>query len=376
MIEPTKNRYTPDFVSRPGDTLIELLEEREMSQAELSRRMGRPKKTINEIIQGKASITPETALQLEKVLDVPAHFWSNRQQQYDQHLAVMEERGRLSDQVDWLDKFPVKQMLHLGWIEEHSDKVSQLSELLRFFGIASPGQWQPVGITSLPSFRKTSAYESEVEHISVWLRMGEIIGTRRSCAEYNENLFRQLLTTKFRALTMEPPEIFVPQLTGLCSQVGVVVAFIPQLQKARVSGATRWLSSKKALIQLSLRYKKDDQLWFSFFHEAAHILLHGKRDIFIEGESIETNEKIDKEAEADRFAANVLIPNDMLEEFLGTLRPDRYPSKSQIVEFAERIGVSPGIVVGRLQHDQLPEGNPIPYTHYHDLKHTLEWSRN
>lgn len=374
MIEITENRYAPDFVSKPGDTLLELLKEREMSQAELSRRMGRPKKTINEIIQGKASITPETALQLEKVLDVPAHFWSNRQQQYDQHLAIMKERGRLSEQVDWLDKFPVKQMSNLGWIEEHSDKVSQLSELLRFFGIASPSQWQPVGITSLPSFRKTSAYESEVEHISAWLRMGEIIGTRRPCAEYNENVFRKLLTTKFRGLTMEPPEIFVPQLTDLGSQVGVVVVFIPQLPKARVSGATRWLSSKKALIQLSLRYKKDDQLWFSFFHEAAHILLHGKRDIFIEGESIETNKQKDKEA--DRFAANVLIPKDKLEEFLGTLRTDRYPSKRQIIEFADRIGVSPGIVVGRLQHDRLPEGNPIPYTHYHDLKQTFKWSPN
>ena len=82
MSNVIQNQYTPDYVSPPGETLQEVLEERGMSQAELAERTGRPKKTINEIINGKAAITPETALQLERVLGIPASFWNNRERRY------------------------------------------------------------------------------------------------------------------------------------------------------------------------------------------------------------------------------------------------------------------------------------------------------
>lgn len=82
MPDTMQNQYTPDIVSLPGETLLEILEDRGFSQAELADRTGRPRKTINEIIKGKAAITPETALQLEKVLNVPASFWNNLERNY------------------------------------------------------------------------------------------------------------------------------------------------------------------------------------------------------------------------------------------------------------------------------------------------------
>lgn len=91
MAEHHVNEYAPDSVSLPGDTLQEVLEDREMTQADLAERMGRPKKTVNEIIQGKTAITPETALQLERVLGVPASFWNNLERNYREHQARKEE---------------------------------------------------------------------------------------------------------------------------------------------------------------------------------------------------------------------------------------------------------------------------------------------
>ncbi|MDB9535667.1 HigA family addiction module antitoxin [Dolichospermum planctonicum CS-1226] len=102
MESKIQNRYNPDYVSHPGDTLLEVLEDRGMTQAELAERTGRPKKTINEIIKGKAAITPETALQLERVFNIPASFWNNRERHYREFLAQKEEKKRLAKQVPWL----------------------------------------------------------------------------------------------------------------------------------------------------------------------------------------------------------------------------------------------------------------------------------
>ena len=373
MSERIKNRYRPDVVSPPGETLLEILQERGMSQAELSRRTGRPKKTINEIIRGKAAITPGTALQLERVLGVPAGFWNNRQQQFDEYTARKLELGQLEKQAVWLQKFSYRRMIRLGWINERSDQTDQLIELLGFFAVASPQQWRLVSSRTTAVFRKSRAYQSEIEDTSAWLRRGELLAEDIACGPFDAAGFRRVLADEIRALTIEDPSVFHSRLIELCSDVGVAVAFTPELPKSRVSGATRWLSPSKALIQLSLRYKTDDQLWFTFFHEAGHILLHGKRDLFIEengGRLVD-----EREREADSFAADLLIPQGRLEEFLSALKPGKYPSVRGIVSFADDIGIAPGIVVGRMQHDGLPEDNPLPFSHCNGLKRSLDWQQ-
>lgn len=363
MTDATCNQYMPDYVSPPGESLLERLEELGMTQAELARRTGRPQKTINEIIRGKASITPETALQLQRVLGTPASYWNNRQQQYLEHQARMRERAALSQEIDWLKRFPVKAMASKGWIQLCENKVDQLVEVLGFFGVASPEQWSAVWDKPLVAYRRTKAFESKHEDISAWLRRGEIEAQDIYCQPYDAEAFRSALG-EARGLTVQPPEVFCPGLVRLCARAGVAVVFVPQLPKARVSGATRWLTSDKALIQLSLRYRTDDHLWFTFFHEAGHILKHGKRDIFLEGATVDE----DKESEADAFAADMLIPEQQLRDFLAKTPSDRYPRTESVRQFAAAVGIAPGIVAGRLQH----EGR-VPPSHYNGLKRRLKW---
>ncbi len=151
---------------------------------------------------------------------------------------------------------------------------------------------------------------------------------------------------EIRGLTTEKPEKFVPAMQELCSVAGVAVVFVPALPKTGVSGATRWINKDKAIIQLSLRYKTDDHLWFTFFHEAGHILLHGKKELFLEGAN---GLKKDKEEEANAFAEEELVPAKKLFKFIA----DKNFSKTSIKSFSKSIGVSPGIVVGQLQHKEV-----------------------
>ena len=373
MASKISNSYRPDYVSHPGITLLDVLNDRGMSQAELSRRSGRPKKTINEIIQGKSAISSITALQFEKVLGIPSEFWLDRQRHYDESLARLEERNQLEKLSGWLDKFSLNNMIKMGWINQFENKIDQTIELLSFFGVASPDQWDVITQDTVAAFKLAKTYESSIEDLTAWLRMGEILAQKIYCEPYNESKFIYHLNNEIRDLTVTPPEVFQSKLRDICSSVGVAVVFVPQLPNAKVCGATRWLSPEKALIQLSLRYKTDDHLWFTFYHEAAHIVIHGKRDIYLETSKnkLETKEKEDQ---ADKFAADILIPPDELELFLESIPSGRYPSKNQIAQFSNQIGIAPSIIVGRLQHDRLPTDNPLPYTHFHDLKKRFVWA--
>jgi addiction module HigA family antidote len=360
MSEQFRNQYLPDAVSAPGETLHEILESRGMSQAELSERTGRPKKTINEIIKGKTAITPETAIQLERVLDIPAAFWMTREQNYRQAQARAKEESVLVSQSDWLANIPYRAMVNLGWVPNHREKTLQIEELLKFFAVASPTSWDAIWKSSSAVFRKSPSFQSAPGAISAWLRKGEIEASRQSCIEFDEEAFKSTLF-KMRSLTRHESEDTIKAMKGICKSTGVAVVIIPELPGTRVWGATRWLSLNHALIQLSLRYKTDDHFWFTFFHEAAHILLHGKRNVFIEDEQNDQNEK---ETEANEFARNYLIP---AQEYRTFYRKGAF-SCAAISRFAYEIGISPGIVVGRLQHDGV-----LDKSECNNLKKRIDW---
>lgn len=363
MAANEKLRYQPDYAVPPGETLAELLESNVMTQAELARRMGRPTKTINEIVQGRAAITPATALQLEHVLGLPASFWNTREANFRESLARADEEQALEQHVDWVKRFPTREMKTWGWIGSVETDLDLLRELLDFFGIASPAEWKTLWGTPQAAFRRSSVFRSEPEAVSAWLRQGEREAQRIECEPFDRDAFRRVLRDA-RRLTTAEPDVFCRELPVAAARSGVAVVFVPELPKAPISGATRWLNASKALIQLSLRYKTDDHLWFTFFHEAGHIVRHGKSAVFLESP---TKEPGPEEHEADAFAADLLIPSEAYSVFV---RGKRHFSKVDIRSFARDVGVSPGVVVGRLQHD-----GRLPMTHCNDLRVHLRWKR-
>lgn len=343
MISMGTNEYRPDRVSPPGETLLEMLEERGLRQSDLAERTGRPRKTINEIIKGKAAITPETALQLELVLGAPAEFWNQREKAFRSSLARQDEAKRLAGWKDWLRRFPYADMVNKCWVASHSAAGEKVRELLSFFAVVSPEQWREVHEKPQAAFHKSNAHASDVYALSAWLRRGVLQATEIHARPFDRDKFEQALA-EIRGLTELPIQDAVPQVKALCADAGVAVVFVPQVKKSRASGVTRWLSPSKALIQLSLRYKTDDHLWFTFFHEAGHILLHGKRQIFLEdGAGLDKQEQ-----QANQFAADHLIPPSEAERLYSLTTY----SQAALRDFASSIGVAPGIVVGRLQHDK------------------------
>ena len=361
MANKKNDQYNPDYAVPPGETLLEVIESLGMSQSELAERTHRPKKTISEIINGKAAITPETAIQLERVLNVPARFWMNLENNFREILARLEEQERLAKQQEWLQSVPVKAMIVRGWVKKQSGVVEQFQEVLSFFGVASVEGWNDYwgNLLSSVAFRQSRAFKSESNAVATWLRRGELEARDIQCNEFNSTEFKKVLSS-IKSLTGETPEVFVPEMTKLAASAGVAIVFVAEVPKCRVNGATRWLNSNKALIQLSLRYRTDDHLWFTFFHESGHILKHGKKALFLEGEF--NNEQA--ESEADTFASDFLIP---LKEYRKFRSVGDF-TQSSVKMFSERLGIAPGIIVGRLQHDKV-----IPFSHLNNLKIQFTW---
>jgi HTH-type transcriptional regulator / antitoxin HigA len=362
-----QNQYKPDSVTPPGETLQELLEEHGMSQTELAQRMGRPKKTISEIINAKAVITPDTALQLENVFGVPAHFWMRRELDYQEFLARRREHERLAQQLEWLKSFPIREMVKRGWIEDKKDKLEKFKAVLSFFGVASPEQWDKYWNSRAVAYRKSAAVSTNKASLITWLRQGELLAEKVECESYSASKFKRALET-IKTLTNEPFEVARLKIIELCAEAGVAVVFVPELSKMGVAGVTRWLNANKALIQMSLRYKRDDNFWFTFFHEGKHVLQENKDEMFFAGdEGVAYDPNAPMEKEADEFSANFLIPEVDFKSFMAA-SGNQY-SKAKIIQFSSRLNIAPGIVVGRLQHNKL-----LPPNYCNDLKRKYEFN--
>lgn len=337
---------TPDWVSPPGETIIDILEERGWTQAELAHRTGFTTKHINLLIKGTASITEETALKLERVLGSTAGFWLTREAQYRESLARQAELEDLKPFVPWLKEIPVLDMARFGWIPEFSNKVRKVAVCLQFFGVANVEAWRTRYGTIGVAYRASDKLAKKQGAVAAWLRFGEIQAEQQSLPPFNKPNLLSLLP-QLRALTLQSdPEVFLPQLKSLCAAVGITVVVAPAPKGCPVSGATRWVQPDRALVMLSLRYRSNDQFWFSFFHELGHLVLHGKKLVFLEG--LEKGLNAPEETEADRWSGEVLIPSESAKRLAGIPK-----TAASIKSLADEIGIAPGIVLGRLQHDGL-----------------------
>ncbi len=364
MTRIAPKKYAPDVAIPPGATIRELLESVGMTQSELAQRMGRPPTKVNEIIQGKTAITAETAMELENILPYPASFWQNLEKNYQLTLARLREEAALEHDIRWMrDTIPVGEIFKRIGRQGMRSAAERLKASLEFFAVGSVKAWKQywgARLENAVAFRRSPKQAKHVGRVAAWLRLGELEAQKRSCRPFNKRAFRAALNS-IRAVTGAPPEVFEPMLKSLAEH-GVVVLLVKEIPGAGVSGATWWSGGNRAHIQLSLRYKSDDQFWFSFFHEAGHVLLHSKGSVFLEGKSWEATKT--KEEEADRFAREFLIPPEDAAK-LGTLK-----TKEQVICFAEQLGIAPGIVVGRLHHD----GHVSPQTaNYWDVKKRLTW---
>ena len=333
-----KYEFEPDYAVPPGATLLEIMESLEMTQKDLATRTGLTEQSLTRIIKGDQPISYETANRLELVTQVPARLWNNLEAQYREQKAKLEEHERLESNIEWLKTIPTRELVDRGYLEAGRDKVALLRKTLSFFGVSSVKAWQGIWEVPAVAARRSQCFESRPGDASVWIRQGELQAHEMECRSFDKKIFKEALQ-KIRSLTCEQPSIFEPEMKRFCAEAGVAVALVREMKKVPWNGATKWLTPRKAMILLCLRGKGEDKFWFSFFHEAGHVLKDSKKDLLINDGSHDDP----REERADHFASELLIPsqhNDKIRLFR---------SKAEIINLADELGLAPGIVAGRYQ---------------------------
>ena len=335
-----------EYVIAPGETILELLEVNCMTQLDLANKTGINKKTINEIIKGKAPITTSTALKLEYVFNIPASFWNNLESSYRESLEREKDIESIKEDEQYLINIPYSEMAkrNWDWIEKTRDSYEKVINLRKFFSVASLGF--DTELKRKLAFRKSNNENFSFESLYCWLRYGEIQSNKIEYPKFDIEKLKEN-SKKIRDLVNHS---FLGQLDlikQLMKECGVALIYEPHLPNTYVNGVSYKITCDKAIIMISDRGKKDDILWFTLFHEIAHLIMHSKKEVFVDLEDTESN---DVELEADEFARNILIPDNAYNNFV---KNNIVFNENNIKDFSKDNNISTGILVGRLQKDGL-----------------------
>lgn len=338
----SKNRKFNEYIIPPGETIKELLESRNITQLDLSLKTGINKKTINEIINGKAPISISTAQKLEYVFNIPASFWNNLERNYRETLERKKDFDSILEEEKYLEKIPYLEMSKRGWdfITKTRDSFEKVKNLRKFFSVASLNF--DTDLKRKMAFRKSTNNNFSFESLYCWIRYGEIQANKEDCEKFDLEKLK-LYVPEIKKLANKSFLEQYDKMKKILNKCGIILIFEPHLPNTYINGVTYKLNGEKGIIMISDRGKKDDILWFTLFHEIGHLLKHGKKEIFID---MENGENSLIETEADNFAKNSLIPCAEYQTFKKSLINEK-----NIIEFSKKINVTPGIVVGRLQKD-------------------------
>ena len=324
----------------------ETLEEIGMTQVELANRLGRPIQAVNEIIKGKKSITSTTALELEDVLGIPSHIWLGLESEYQIVIARQEELKQMEEESKSLKNYPYADLVKLGFVKATTKAVEKVDELKRFFSVAKLAQIPQVQAYE-PAFRVANTNNVSNEAIATWIQAVRLKAKDMQTDKFDKKKLKDSLAQIKSLMNLDIKEA-INQIQKILNSCGISLVLLPHFKNTKVHGATFWLDNEKAVIAMTLRGSYSDIFWFSFFHEIGHILLHPKREVFLENECVDA--KLEKqEDEANEFASETLINEKEYNKFV--LKNDF--SKNSVVNFAQQLRTKTSIVVGRLMHDKI-----------------------
>jgi HTH-type transcriptional regulator/antitoxin HigA len=319
---------------------------------------------VRGLLSGTVAIDAKLAMALSNHVGGTPKFWHARQLKYESALSRAAEAVSTNAAVDWIKRFPRGEMAKNGWIKQTRTRIELVKAYLAYFGVNDPAEWENryADFLNLTAFRTTPTFKSRAGPLSAWLRQGEIAAAQLQCAPWNPKALRNTLP-EIRVLTKaKNPAYFLSRVRQICAELGIAVVFVRAPSGCAASGATRFVSRRKAMIILSFRYLSDDHFWFTFFHEIGHLLLRKEDLTFIDGEELIASKM---ERQANAFSERVLIPQERREELM-----DLEPRRENIIRFAYSVGVSAGIIVGQLQHHKVIGRNQMNF-----LKRRFNWQQ-
>lgn len=325
----------------PGDYIRDELASRSWTQADLARILGRPLPTVNEIISGKKGVMPEMAVALASALGGTPESWLDRESRYRLALAGRKGADAVGRRAELFNIAPVKELEKRGWIQTADDPEATAEELRRFFGVPSLDD----GLAIAVDFRRSAAEVKVTPAQRAWCVQARRMARIVQAEPYSESNLPACVA-ELRKLAAYSSE--TKKAAKVLAAYGIRLVVIEPLQGCKIDAAALWLDEASPVVALSVRFDRVDNFWFNVGHELSHVR---HRDAFAVdvaepgGEGAEAKSPVEKRA--DRESAETLIPADVLQSFIDRVGP--YYSKDRINQFANKVKIHPGVIVGLLQ---------------------------
>lgn len=344
-----REEYKDIVAFHPGYYIAEMIVDMGMTQEEFAQRLGTTAKTISLLVNGKANLTKDIAKKLSTMLGTSSEIWLNLQSAYERHVIEIEQLRDFDEQE------VIALMIDYSYFEKVCNLVATKNIKERIINLCKCLMIADLRILAQPDFLvnfRTGVSSIEMKNIvnaKAWIQIAMNCSKYMETASFDAEKLKAFLP-EIRSMTIQAPENFLPRLKDIFSQCGVAFVLLPHLKNSGVNGAVKWLSQNQVVLAMNDRGLYADRFWFSLFHEIKHVLQQKIKTTFVscsETEMISMNSSLEKEA--DQFAADYLIPKSALRKW----KPTRYTSDDEICAFAKSIGIHPGIVVGRLQHESI-----------------------
>lgn len=349
-----KIEYQELIAFHPGYYVKDYIDAQGITQEELAKRLQTTPKYVSDLVNGRINLTEEMVLRLSIVFGTSTKMWLNLNQKYIEKKLEIEKRRRIDEECELVKKIDYKFWVELGLVKATRITAEKVQELQRYFKVSSLSVLNQRDF--LVQYRTSVPEVTDVNVINAnaWVQTAINIGTQSEVGSFDRKKLIEAIP-QIRNMTVQDPKAFYPKLKELLASCGVALVLLPNLKNCGVNGAVKWLSKDKVILALNDRRKYADTFWFALFHELGHVLQQRIKVLLVSETNkagLKTDDLIQRlEAEADSFLQNTLIPKIDYDEFVRMNR--RGFTVEAIREFAARINILPGIVVGRLQHDHL-----------------------
>lgn len=332
------------LVASPGDVLEEWLEDRQMSQRELADRASKSEKFISQLINGRATLTSDTAHDLELVTGIGADTWLRMEGSYRAMLRRSEAIREADREESPFEVALIKLLREVGVVTAPPRaKGEQIVQVYGLLGVSSSDGLHRLVRRHAAAYRTSIAFTPDPVATEVMIALAERQSALVQRRPFDPEAVRRLMPS-LRELTRCAPADGASGARELLAEAGVALVFLPNVPKAHCNGVTLW-SVRGPIVAITDRGRREDIFWFTMFHELFHVLDANRDVIFLESRA--RDDRPDAERRADEFATEMLVPRAQ-EHLLSQIE-----SFEDLARVAARLGVGEGVVIGQLHHRKL-----------------------